>query len=113
MEASAENRNWTLVADARLRTSAEVRFAHLEERLARLERPREPEAGPAVSETGVPQVAARLEALESEKTRLQDRITHLEAQAREHAEYVRTVHGHLDRLGAHVESGFARLTPQG
>ncbi len=123
-EASAENRNWMLVADARLRaTSEEARYAQIEERLARLERRREPEDGDgsaplvspdpvAASETPLAQIAARLEALEAERTRLREHLSLLEAQAREHAAYARTVHGHLDRLGAHVESGFARLTPE-
>ena len=122
VEVSAENRGWMLVADARLRPSGEGRFAHIEERLARLEERGGQDAGTAPAilpnpqppvEVPLAELAARTEALEAEKLRLAEDVNRLQIQANEQAAYIRSVHGHLDQLGAHVESGFNRLQGNG
>lgn len=127
---TTRNRSWIAATNVRLQSFKDERLIQIEARLNRLEQPSEhdenrrrnaPLTSPALREqTGDSQQfdarsmesAARLTMLEGEIGRLADLVQRQQLQLGEQGDYIRTVHVHLDKLGEHVDVGFAQQTRQ-
>ncbi len=117
-QTSAENRDWMLAAAARLEAFPSEE-ASLQPTRAQSQFVQDETARSAATDFSgaLPQIEARLstltahsEATETERRAINDHLNRLRAQISEQADYIRTVHHHLDQLGAHVEASLARLT---
>lgn len=116
-QTSAENRDWMLAAEARLQASPRDGGERDEPGASSTPLPESALAGPATTpnalqhiEDRLSQLTARAEATDAERRALNDHLNRLRAQLNEQADYARTVHHHLDQLGAHVEASLAHLS---
>ena len=113
-EISAENCDRTLAADARLQSFSEERWSQIAERIDRLEKGNGRGEDTALESDGsveerLARLTAHVEAMEAGRHELNDQLSRLRAQLDEQAQYTRTVHHHLDQLGAHVAGTLDRL----
>ena len=116
-ETGLGNRGWMEAAAARLQSFKQEQSEQVE-KVSPTSGQTQAAPVPVDVSGSLPELEARVahlrdhvEVMETERRALNDHLNRLREQLSQQADYIRTVHGNLDQLGAYVETSLARVAP--